>query len=204
MTHIMQLQAHLLKEGWEVGCMASYTNNIYLTRHIMGETINNANFPDDTLILWIDDDNPLSVPNFVQLLDDLEAHPEADLVSGWYWIAGDVMEGGRVCAGTFGKEYETVSVKAIDIVHRKSLVPVEWVGFGCVLMRMSAMKKAGENPFRPILCDSKLGFTGDDVSFCARLHENGGVLLMDPQVQVPHLKLRCVAPPVARQEEKAA
>jgi GT2 family glycosyltransferase len=202
----MQLQAYLLKEGWEVGCLASYTNNIYLTRHIMWKTVVESNFPDDTLMLWVDDDNPLSVQAFVKLLDDLEAHPEADLVSGWYWLATDVADGGRISAGKFGETgtYKTVSVTAAEIEHRKSLVPVEWVAFGCVLMRMSAIEKAGHNPFTPVPCDSEFGVTGDDISFCARLHEAGGVQLMDPQVQVPHLKLRCVAPPVARQEAAAA
>jgi len=148
----------------------------------------------------------LSIPAFVKLLDDLESHPEADLVSGWYWIATDVAEGGEVCAGRFktDTEFERISLKYSEIAGKNSLIPVEWVGFGCVLMRMSAMEKAGENPFRPIPCKSKLGFTGDDISFCSRLNDAGGVMLMDPDIQVPHLKLRCVSPPVVQTPQSEA
>ena len=200
-TYILQLQAYLLKEGLEVGAMFSYTNNIYITRHIMGKTLEDGiragQIASDTLVLWIDDDNPLAVPQLVQLLDDLEAHPEADLVSGWYWIAGDVVEGGRVCAGTFrdGGDWSTESIKHADLVKDSRLRPIEWAGFGCLLMRLSALEKAGPNPFRPILVESDLGFTGDDISFFARLHAAGGVSLLDPVVHVPHLKLRAVSPP---------
>lgn len=199
--HIMQLQAHLLKEEYEVGAAYSYTNNIYITRQVIGQALEKA--PNLDYILWIDDDNIITVPNVVRLIDQLECHPEADAVSAWYWLAGEVIEGVRPSVGTFSESME-MQYLSMEELQQKELIPVHWAGLGCCLMRPSAMQKAGDRPFRPIPGHWDLGFTGDDISFFHRFHQNGGVMYCDPQVHVPHLKLRCVAPPIQVEKAKAA
>ncbi len=196
-SHLMQLQAYLLGEGYEVAGVPCYTNNIYITRAKILEAMVKAPMAID-YILWLDDDNPMTVPQLVKLIDDLDAHPEADLVSGWYWNAGEVFEGVKVSVGHFtGPDNIMVHVLAKDIAGKKRLMPVDWVSFGAVLMRMSAIEKVGDRPFRPILNDAwELGFSGDDISFSLRLFQAGGIQLVDPEVHVPHLKVRAVSPPV--------
>jgi hypothetical protein len=200
-SHVMNIQAHLLKQGHEVAAAYSYTNNIYITRGVIHEAVMKAEGVD--LVLWIDDDNIVSVPNVVRLMEDLEDHPEADAVSAWYWLAAEVFEGARPSVGTFNDESEMVYVTPEQLTEKETF-PVHWAGLGCCLMRRSALEKAGERPFRPILGNWELGYTGDDISFFHRFHENGGVMLCDPQVHVPHLKLRCVQPLVTQVKEKAA
>lgn len=193
-AHIMQLQAHLLGEGHTVAIAPGYTNNIYITRQIILNALNSDK--DLDYVLWIDDDNIVSVPAFAQLLDDLEAHPEADAVSAWYWLAGQVFDGVRPSVGTF-TENNLLSHLSPKQLQSKSLIPIEWAGMGCVLMRRSALDKAGDRPFRPILRDHDgLGYDGDDIAFFHRFIDGGGVMYVDPQVHVPHLKVRAVAPPV--------
>jgi len=205
-AHMLQLQAQLLGDGHTVAIAPCYTNNIYITR----QQILNSLLKDKELdyILWVDDDNIVNTAAFARMLDDLECHTEADAVCGWYFLAGEIFEGVRSSCGTFSEKMELIHFTA-EQLQSKQLLRAEWAGLGCVLMRKRALELVGDRPFRPILGDWELGYTGDDISFFHRFHSNGGVMYCDPQVHVPHLKLRCVAPPAQvpekqKKEEDAA
>jgi hypothetical protein len=193
-AHILQLQAHLLAEGHRVAIAPCYTNNIYITRQVIHNTL----MKDEDLdyILWVDDDNIVEVSSFTKLFDDLEAHPEIDAVAAWYFCAGQVFEGVRASVGMFNEKRDIVPISLKELSTNKSLIPIDWSGLGCVLMRKSGLDKAGVKPFRPITGDWELGFAGDDISFFNRFKDGGGVIYCDPTVHVPHLKVRCVAPPL--------
>lgn len=193
-AHLLQLQAHLLGEGHTVAVVPASTNNIYITRQVINNQL--REHPELDYVLWIDDDNIVEVKNFIKLFEDLEDHPEADAVCAWYWLAGHVFDGVRPSVGVFTEDQKLAHFTP-DQLSGKDLLPVEWAGMGCILMRREAIDKAGDRPFRPILRDEDLlGFDGDDIAFCHRFQEGGGVMLCDPQVEVPHLKIRRVGPPL--------
>jgi hypothetical protein len=199
-AHMLQLQAFLLGEGHTVAVAPGYTNNIYITRQIIFNTLMTDKNID--YVLWVDDDNVISIPTFVRLLDDLESRPEADAISAWYWLAGAVFEGVRPSVGTFTEDDKLRHLQIEDL-QSKALLPIEWAGMGCVLMRRRALDLVGDRPFRPILRDGDetLGFDGDDIAFFHRFIDGGGVMYCDTQAHVPHLKLRAVSPPLQVPQE---
>src|ERR1035437_1950383 len=62
-------------------------------------------------------------------------------------------------------------------------------------MRYSALEKAGDGAFLPVI-DSRLdhGLLGEDFAFYRSAEKGGASFLVDPQVRIPHLKYVTVEP----------
>jgi hypothetical protein len=157
--------------------------------------------PKPDYVLWIDDDQILSPAKFDLLLNDLEQMPDADVVAAWSWIQAETETAARVSAGLYSEADQEVSyIPRADIERLCGLIEVEWTGFPAVLMRYSALEKAGPQCFAPIPAPrSRWGWTGEDISFCVNLKARGGSIFVDSRCFVPHLKLRAIQP-VAVQE----
>jgi len=57
------------------------------------------------------------------------------------------------------------------------------------------LRLTGSNPFLPRFSNAfEWGMSGDDVTFCRTLEENGGKILCDPRLRVEHLKRMPVKP----------
>jgi glycosyltransferase involved in cell wall biosynthesis len=175
----------------------AYTSNVYATREeVRSSVLKNAKPPAD-LFLWIDDDNPAPTPEqFELLLKDLDDNPDVDGVTAWCWIYNKDHGTFQPSCGTWSPD--GLHWRAFDVTEfpfEQKLRPVEATGFPCFLMRRSALEKAGDRPFLPIL-DERLthGLMGEDLAFMRRAQNGGAKFLVDPRVRVRHLKT-CDATP---------
>lgn len=210
---ILRLQGHLLVElqGFNVVPMRSYTTNPYITREDIRRALEKME-PKPDLLWWQDDDNPVSIEHFDQLLSDLDAHPEVDGVSGWCWIHNEEKKGFMVSCGHWSPDHLHWDPFPATFAHRQGLQPFETGGLPCILMRYSALEKAQlgaealgrSGAFLPII-NSALphGMSGEDLSFFLHAEMGGAKFLVNPQVRVPHLKYVTVEP-ILPEEGKAS
>ena len=193
---ILDLYAHLFLNHpeFELVKVRQYTSNPYVTREDMRRAM--AGMPrKPDLCLWLDDDNVLSVEHFEQLLKGLEAHSEVDGVSAWCWIHSPYKTGFAPSVGFWAPDHLHWEPMPAEFAHRQGLEPFECGGLPCILMRYSAMEKAGDSAFLPVL-DSRLqhGMLGEDFCFFRAAEKGGASFLVDPQVRIPHLKYVTVEP----------
>ena len=74
-----------------------------------------------------------------------------------------------------------------------------------VLMRCSALDKAGKGAFGPILmAGTTWGFSGEDIAWCVRARAAGVRIFCDPQAMTPHMKMRAIAPAEIAEFEETA
>ena len=192
---LMNLYAHLIERDFTVLRMRSDSPNVYQVREeIRRELWEQKERPD--LILWMDHDNPLGPDQFDQLLTDLEAHPEVDGVAGWCWIYDRIRKTGFApSCGLWAPDHLQWQPFPPSFSRERELKPFECGGLPCILMRLSALEKAGESPFLPIRDKRlELGILGEDFCFFRAAEEGGAQWLVDPKVRVPHLKYVDVEP----------
>lgn len=164
------------------------SSNVYVTRAGLWEECKKI-APD--FVLWIDDDNLVTVQDAANLMEVLNQVPGADAACGWCWMSKE----GRleVSAGKFADNWTLKSVDYRAMMQFDSpIFQVDWTGFPVVLMRASIFEKAGERPFTPQMYPNHpLGFGGEDTSFCKALKERrpDALIVLDRRVKVPHLKL---------------
>lgn len=192
---ILSLYAHLIHKGFNVLAPLAYTSNVYVTREEMRQFVMNVE-PRPDLLLWLDDDNICSPQHFEQLLEDLESRPDVDGVFGWCWIHNEAKTGCQVSCGTFSPDGSHWQPFPPTFANGRELVDVEASGFPCVLMRYSAIEKAGDKPFIRGILDARLthGIGGEDMAFMRAASEGGAKFLVDPLVKVPHLKYMTIEP----------
>ena len=186
---------HVFQRGFRTAWppYAGYDTNVYRTRGAMHEALLEMDAPLD-FILWLDDDNVITPAQFDRLVSDLEARPELDLVAGWTFCGTDTFCGDyRSSVGVFEADGSIRHLGPEALCTGGGLVPIDWTGFPCVLMRGTTLRKAGPNPFDPLM-GGPSRFYGEDLSFCSRLQANGGILAVDGEVLVPHFKMRADAP----------
>jgi hypothetical protein len=191
---LMNLYAHLIERDFEVLRMRLFDNIVYLMRDEMRrEIMRQARKPD--LILMVDDDNPVTPAQFDQLLQDIDAHPEVDGVSAWCWIHDKEKKMFQVSCGLWAPDHLQWNPFPSSFVREQELKEIECGGLPCILMRLSALEKAGDDAFMPIL-DRRLehGLAGEDMGFFRRAEEGGAKFLVDPKVRVRHLKYVSVEP----------
>jgi len=183
-----------LRSQWNIFPVWGYNTNVYGSRAAMLEACKTGPVTPD-LVLWLDDDNLLSIPQFNCLVEDLNLHPEADGVAGWSWCQRDLQ--GLVWQPSCGMidEGQKRCFTVEELSSGPHLKEVAFTGFPAFLMRYQALIKAGPKPFRPVLTDEHtLGFMGEDTSFCQRSRENGCRWFVDRRVLVDHLKIGPAGP----------
>jgi hypothetical protein len=185
---ILDLYAHFIGKGWDVVRLRESTSNVYVTRLQIQRALR-ALDPKPELVLWLDHDNPLSVAGFEQLLADLNTHPEVDGVSGWCWIHNNLKRGFVPSCGLWSPDHLHWTPFPSSFAREQEVRDMECGGFPCFLMRYSAMEKAGESSFLPVV-DNRLehGLLGEDFAFFLKAEKGGARFLVDPKVRVPHLK----------------
>lgn len=179
------LNAHLQME-YRVTPVYASGCNIYEVRNGCVESIAENVQPDDEpeYILWIDSDNVVSVDGFYALRKAMEAIPEASGVGAWYLMKVPGKWDPMITAGSGDNRPTVQDVQAA----RGRLLPVEYIGFGFLLMRFSLIESMGLGCFKPMLRGDG-DFEEDDVSFCLRANESGAKFFLHSGVHSPHLKL---------------
>lgn len=175
----------------------AWSSNVHVTRACMYKEVINV-IPGFDYILWLDDDNLLSFPQFTMLLNDLMIMPEADMVVGWCWVQPDVYEGREAVTSAGRMDERGTTMPYAELMEgEKDVKEIGWSGFPVVLMRGGIEEKAGENPFVPIVDPThEYGFASEDKSFCLHARAGGCRIFVDRRVKVPHLKIRDAEPKV--------
>lgn len=200
---LLRLHTYLGVKGFQVWTAREYTSNVYVTREQIRKVMMQQD-PQPDLFLWLDDDNPAPTPEqFDLLLKDLEENPGVDGVTAWCYIYNTDSGICHPSCGTWSPD--GLRWRAFDPVffpHETKPRAVECTGFPCFLMKRSALEKAGDRPFLPIL-DERLdqGISGEDLSFCSKAQANGAKFLVDPRVRVRHLKTSDAVPSVPMPSE---
>lgn len=185
-----------LANAFNVAPLFCYSSNVHVTRAALAEQIVKGPHAVD-YVLWIDDDNIVSVKNAFTLLEDLRQNPHIDGVTGWCWCAADGYETeAKTSVGAFltdGKLHHFTPEELAQGPH--DLKEIGHTGFPCFAMRGATLAKAGLNPFAPVMSDhAAWGFFSEDISFSINARKNGCVFYVDRRVRVPHLKLRAAEP----------
>jgi hypothetical protein len=193
-----QLLGHLTKH-FTVSPNFTFSTNVYTTRACFANQILNS-FPLPDYVLWIDDDNLLSVEHFNMLLEDLQRTPEADMVAAWAYVQPELYSGPnvRTSVGMFGADGRGLRLTHAELMEGDYDVrEIDYSGFPSVLMRGEMLEKAGVAAFAPIVDPQyEYGYAGEDLSFCVHAKERGCRIFVDRRVRVPHLKLRDAVPQV--------
>lgn len=189
---------NFLMPRFDIAPVLGYASNVYVSRECLVQSIEQTCRPFPDYVLWMDDDNILNHIQLAMLLDDLDNNPSIDMVAAWSWIQGDfATTEARVSCGYLNNDGVCVALKHDDMMKGdRDLLPIEWTGFPAILMRYSALVKAGGGAaFRPYPTPKHpYGFYGEDSSFSKRAVEAGVRMAVDRRVRVPHLKLRDAEP----------
>lgn len=183
--------------SWDVHVRMGYSTSVHVSRMTLAGQMLELS-PKPEFVLWLDDDNLLSLDQFNMLVADLEAaekeDPNIQMVVGWCWMKCESLDSERrVSCGRMsknGKNHEGIVYESM-MAGPHELIEIEWSGFPVVLMRPKAIERAGgPGAFLPYIDpDSPFGFLSEDQAFCRRYRESGGRMLVDRRIKVPHLKL---------------
>ena len=184
--------------------LAGYSSNVYATRARMLQSLIDTDEQQQPIdyVLWIDDDNVLSFPQFDRLLQTLESDDALDAAAAWCWIQPDGYGIAPLpsCGHFNGNRVQALALNRLVILNDvepagPDLQEVDYTGFPAVLIRMKALSVLGKDAFNPILAaDTDCGFMGEDTSFWKRAQRKGLKLVVDRRVKVPHYKLRAAEP----------
>lgn len=185
---ILDLYSHFMQRDFAIYRLRDYTSNVYVTRENIRQVIVSLD-PKPDLVLWIDDDNLLTPGQFDWLLSGLDEHPELDGITAWCWIHDDEKKRFMPSCGMWAPDHIHWQPFDSSLVRENELRSIEVTGFPAFLMRYSALEKAGDMPFLPVL-DQRLphGLSGEDLSFCLAAEKGGARFAVDPRVRIPHLK----------------
>ena len=193
--NFLTLFAQLINEGYTIQCFLNYSSNVYITRRCILEGIQRLSPPPD-YVLWIDDDNTPNWGHISGLIADLEAYPQADIVTGWCWIQPDGYEirpltsCGYLGEGNSGNHITEAALRKAD-----GLLLIDFSGFPTMLMRGKVATSLPVSAFDPLPAPgSRWGFTGEDVSFCINAAKAGFKCFVDSRFEIPHYKLRPARP----------
>jgi len=166
--------------------------NPHITRATMLNHVLSMN-PNPNLVLWIDHDNLVSPAHFAQLLESLEAHPEADGITGWCWWGTE--DNLRLSCGHFDSKGRGQLLTLPELINGPEVQEIGFSGFPCFLMRGETLRKAGRRPFLPILSEEyPWGFVSEDLAFCKAATDRGCRFFVDRRVEVEHKKLMSLRP----------
>lgn len=161
-----------------------HTSGRLMTAMARERLINEAKKGGMDYILMYDDDMILPLDMVECMLQDMEQHPEIDILAPLafmrnpphYAVMYTVLEGHDPKRGAY---YINQFVKNYA---RNSLVECDAVGFGAVLIKMSVIEK-----MKPPYCFSTTG-SGEDIYFCQKAKkESGARIFMDTRIKLGHL-----------------
>lgn len=151
---------------------------------------------DYDYMLWIDSDVVFRFEDFQRLL----AHG-VDVAAGLYLMADNTHFAAveHMDEERFQREGRFEFLSPAKLAARQGLVPVDYCGFGFVLVRRGVFERLEYPWFRPIYMEMGAcrEFTSEDVGFCMLAKQAGVSILVDPKVVVGHEKAVVLAPPRA-------
>jgi hypothetical protein len=201
------LLGELSAEGWRIEPRGNFSTNVYGTRIVMTDELLATGVEYDR-VLWIDDDNPLTGAQAVRMSRYLDEHPEVDGIVAWCWIrmvfrprgSKEPIEMFITSCGNFAENGINMAPMEYSqlVGENMEVKPIEASGFPAFMVRFSVVKQLGRAAFAPIFHpDCTLGFSGEDMAFFHNAKKAGFKFVVDPAIEVPHLKRRASKPDIA-------
>ena len=158
---------------------------------------------DYDFMLWIDSDVIFRFEDFQALLKH-----NVDMVAGLYLMADNARFAAveKMNEDTFKQNGEFEFLTPAKTAKHHGLIPVDYCGFGFVLVRRGVFEKVEYPWFRPIYIEMGecSDFTAEDVGFCMLAKKAGIQMMIDPNVVVGHEKHVVLQPPAAKAKVRAA
>jgi hypothetical protein len=186
---------------FQVATQWGFVSNVYFMRKTMLDAAMTWEKRPD-FILWIDDDQVLTVEGLKTLMLDLHKREDLAGVCGWAWCETNIYATAPMLScGIFDRDGNVRRLEW-DIMQNydSDLIPISYSGFPAVLMRGSVLDAMTGDDFLPIIDAERFppfGMCGEDTAFFTRANEKGLKFAVDRRVKVPHLKLRCAEPAAA-------
>lgn len=186
----------LCEEGFVVRPFYAHSSDAAVTRQCIVDQV--YELPKDLrpdYLLWFDDDNLPTAEVLERLFRILSERPDADVAAAWCWCDLRMKHTMRPSCGP--KNLDGAADWFDPIAFEKLTEPLEvyWTGFPCLVMRTQVFQKLSRWPFCRIT-DEKVfqGAYGEDFSFCMRLAQAGGKIIVDPRARVEHQKIANIRP----------
>ena len=158
---------------------------------------------DYDFMLWIDSDVIFRFEDFQALLKH-----NVDMVAGLYLMADNARFAAveKMNEDTFKQNGEFEFLTPAKTAKHHGLIPVDYCGFGFVLVKKGVFEKVEYPWFRPIYIEMGecSDFTAEDVGFCMLAKQAGVSMLVDPTVVVGHEKHVVLQPPAVKAKIRAA
>jgi hypothetical protein len=134
--------------------------------------------PDDSLVLWLDDDAYLVPGTVARMVETLQTNPQVSLLGALY-CARSVT---NTCRASF--DFENFSPLVIG-ENRKpgKLLEVAMTGAHVWLHRLDLLRRVDENPFR-----YAQGCLHEDAAFCVRVREAGAKIFVSTDCVAWHFE----------------
>lgn len=92
--------------------------------------------------------------------------------------------------------YEQGNTGLFDVIRiypKNTIMPVYGIGMGICLIKVSALKRLGENPFNPYQGKDTPVINGEDLAFCRRCYDSGINIFVNTSLQASHIGEREVS-----------
>ena len=183
-TGFAQSLLHLIK-GDNVSVCFRQNSLVYDSRNLLSLTAIEQDFDR---VMWLDSDMMFS-PHAMRILqDDINNHPEIDMVTGVYFKRSE--EHRPVIYDELDVPTIDDSGKPVKHIHeyvdypRDSLFPVHGCGFGCVLTTTRLLKEVWD-AYGPAF--APFPWAGEDIAFCHRVNQLGHTIWCDSNVTCGHI-----------------
>jgi hypothetical protein len=204
-----QLVVKCFNEGGIIIGHSVTHHSVHTSRIECVEAVNSIEGLKPDYYFWVDSDQEGFLGIYDQLKGTLDNNPEIDVVAAYTY-----MKDGCINAGFFYKEpngdlmlnkgHNSFKSEAIKVGRHDRFygelftsvgddtkpIKVDWVGFGCVLMRAKVIEQLAPDVFTPIyFYKDKVCWVMDDTGFCLRCLDRGIQVYLDPKAYVRHMKL---------------
>lgn len=170
--------------------MSSVKDDSRVDQQLFGGNLNYGH------LVWIDSDNHIEY----SMIKRLVAH-DKDICAGWYKFVPprneDIDDHNLTCCGDFHSEYDGMitPMSAQDVLSYNDIFPVDYTGFGLVVIKNGVFEKLKYPWFHREVCyftdaAGVLNATlpGEDIQFCKEIKKLGFQVFVDPDVRIPHEK----------------
>lgn len=179
-----------------IALSSAYDSNVYYVRNkCLHGSVTRGKYQkpfdgkvDYDYIMWIDSDMYFSVEHFIALLE-----MNTDIASGIYKMS-DMKHYATVLDWDvdFYRQHSTFQFLTDDIIaQHPDIIPVQYTGFGWVLIKKGVLESIEYPWFRPLWWDfgeNIVEFTSEDVGICKTLIEAGYEIKVNTKVRLGHEK----------------
>jgi len=160
----------------------AFGNFVPAQRELIAEAAIDGNFD---YLLFLDDDIVFPPNTLAMLLETIEADPQTGVVGGLYYSRDSIKP-----MAVVDWQSDDTSSAAIPAFSARSTDPVDGIGFGCALLRVSTLRMLTA-PYFPvhIYIDRKarrVRLCDEDYRYCERVRRAGQRVRLDARIRCTH------------------